>query len=124
MSINADAAICKHADKPVCDETCACWCDMCQARYEEVWNKCVSEKLLCNDCGMPLEKTAYSLRQYEYMHFYMPCDACKAQYEVLMKKEGLCSVCRCAFLEGHKCGVGAYSSSSTESSMSVNAPAS
>ncbi len=92
---------CKHAPKPICDETCECWCDACQTAYETAWDARVKEESLCPGCGVPLGNyTLEQLLKHQYDHFFIPCQTCEAPLKAFMEKAGLCYVCRTALEDG------------------------
>ncbi len=92
---------CKHATKPVCDETCECWCDACQTAYEANWDARVKELSLGPGCGVPLgDYTLEQLLKHQYDHFFIPCHTCEAPLKTFMEKAGLCYVCRTALEDG------------------------
>ena len=114
---------CKHSDEPICDTTCECWCDACQEQFEERWDVTSKTEALCSLCGIPEDEvlTMERLVMYQYVHFYLPCPACTPKYMDLMKRQGLCHLCRsqrgdsgtclCVNTE-HKSGEGEQSSPS------------
>jgi hypothetical protein len=97
---------CKHADAAPdhCPPTCACWCDECQARYEDDWDLRAAAEALCPACGMPQGDLSLGrLQLFQYIHFYLPCVECAIRYKAFMQKEGLCPSCRGASSGGDVC---------------------
>ena len=93
---------CSHSIHSSCDESCECICDFCTTQYEIQWNKYVSEKNLCKDCGFPSLVSLETLKETRYIHFYQPCDSCKPSYLGLMMYENRCVQCQDPLLGG-KC---------------------
>jgi hypothetical protein len=97
---------CKHAAEAPdsCPPTCACWCDACQVRYEDEWDRRAVAEALCGACGMPNgELTLGRLQLFQYIHFFLPCVDCAVRYKAFTQKEGLCPMCRKASEGGHVC---------------------
>ena len=71
-----------------------CTCDTCQEKFEVEWANRVSDEKLCMDCGMPMTMTLESLEKGQYIHFYLPCDACIKEFLEIMRANSLCPGCR------------------------------
>ncbi len=90
-----DMSGCRHPASPDrCDETCACWCDACQERYEAKWAEDTVAQTLCGDCGIPKELTLERLNATSGLHFFLPCDACLPAFQECMVAADLCETCR------------------------------
>lgn len=97
QAINVDdLSGCKHPETPdYCDETCVCWCDGCQERFEADWAIQTVAKGLCSACGVPKEiRSMDDLVHTERYHFFMPCEDCKGVLGVFLQTQGICSMCR------------------------------
>jgi hypothetical protein len=94
---------CKHTGSS-CGETCECTCDDCQAVYEAAWGDRAKKEGLCDSCGMPQEPYSLDrLAQFQYVHFYSPCQACAPGYRARMAVAGLCAICRRTLTETGDC---------------------
>jgi len=86
---------CNHHRIRCTELECQCWCDGCQAVFEEMWAIEVRAQGCCCHCGMPAAPiTLGLLAKTSMLHFYSPCEGCKKDYELCMELAGLCSICR------------------------------
>lgn len=85
---------CNHIGKGCAEVSCGCTCSVCQDAFETEWERLVAVKGMCADCGMPGRLSPESLKEFEYLHFYLPCAACRPGYEAYIASVDLCGICR------------------------------
>jgi hypothetical protein len=90
---------CMHNDVSGCGINCECYCENCQAHYEDNWSKRVINEHLCPGCGVPLTLTPETLVKTQHIHFFDPCTVCSPAFKACMAMANLCETCH-SYVEG------------------------